>query len=97
MKNISSEYNVSIEICQPLVTEILKQNMSDPFQVWEAQYVARAEIRKQRRDQHSNDAEELSTTLSPFLLKSVTLAKEKGSSSWLTFEMLLMSATGKSS
>lgn len=51
VKSSSGEYSASRKICQPLVEKVIGQSMSYPFEVWEAQYVARAEVRKFRRQE----------------------------------------------
>ena len=83
MKSSSGEYSASRKICQPLVEKVIGQSMSYPFEVWEAQYVARAEVRKCRRQEQSDEYEMLLTSVSSSFHKPLKLAQEKGASSWL--------------
>ena len=84
MKSSSGEYSASRKICQPLVEKVIGQSMSYPFEVWEAQYVARDEVKKFRRQEQSDEYEKLLTSVPNSFHKPLKLAQEKGASSWLT-------------
>ena len=78
MKSCSGEYTASRKICQPLVEKVIGQSMSYPFEVLEAQYMARAEVRQSRRQQQSDEYEKLLTSVPNSLHKPLKLAQEKG-------------------
>ena len=61
--------------------KVIDQSMSYPFEVWEAQYMVRAEVRKFRRQQQSDEYEKLLTSVSNSLHKPLKFAQEKGASS----------------
>ena len=78
VKSCSGEYTASRKICQPLVEKVISQSMSYPFEVLEAQYMARAEVRQSRRQQQSDKYEKLLTSVPNSLHKPLKLAQEKG-------------------
>ena len=58
VKSSSGEYSASRKICQPLVEKVIGQSMSYPFEVW-----SRAEVRKFRRQEQSDEYEKLLTSV----------------------------------
>ena len=55
-----------------------------PFETWEKQREAKNEISRNRRLSETETASQLKSSLSSSLQYSLTLAQEKGASSWLT-------------
>ena len=74
---------MSRKICQPLVEKVIGQSLSYPFEVWETQYMAKAEV-KQFRRQQSDKYEKLLTSFPNYFHKPLKLAQERGALSWLT-------------
>ena len=77
------EYTASQKISQPLTNHILQQLTTYPAHIKEEQHAAIATNYRLKRHQLQQSASDLST-LSPSLQRAMTLAQEKGASSWLT-------------
>ena len=78
------EFAASLQITEPLKRLILAQEPTYTYEAMAEQMSAISEIRKKRRKNASQMAEELSQSLPPNLQRAIDLAKEKGASSWLT-------------
>ena len=78
------EYTASQKIVQPLTNHILQQLTTYPPHIKEKQLAAKAANYRLKRHQLQQTASNLLSTLSPPLQRAMTLAQEKGTSSWLT-------------
>ena len=78
------EFAASLQITEPLKRLVLVQEPTYTYEAMAEQMSAISEIRKKRRKNASQMAEELSQSLPPNLQRAIDLAKEKGASSWLT-------------
>ena len=78
------EFSASLKISCPLKNLIVDKVWEFTFESWEAQMNAKIEISKNRRLAEANTAEQLKTSMPTALQHSMTLAQEKGASSWLT-------------
>ena len=78
------EFAASLQITEPLKRLVLAQEPTYTYEAMAEQMSAISEIRKKRRKNASQMAEELSQSLPPNLQRAIDLAKEKGASSWLT-------------
>ena len=77
-------YQASSIISQPLKDAIRLRSFEDGMRTDMEQEKARREMRKMKRQQQKRMADELYEDLPADLRKAMTLAKEKGASSWLT-------------
>ena len=79
------EYTASQKIAQPLTNHILQQLTTYPVHIKEKQLASKAANYRLKRHQLQQTASDLlSTLLPPHLQQAMTLAQEKGASSWLT-------------
>ena len=83
-KGASSEYLASLQVTKPLSDLILQQNPVYSFETLEAQLVAKSDIQRSKRQVKMANASHLKTSLPAPLQHSMSLAQEKGASSWLT-------------
>ena len=82
-KGASSEYLASLQVTKPLSDLILQQNPVYSFETLEAQLVAKSDIQRSKRQVKMANASHLKTSLPAPLQHSMSLAQEKGASSWL--------------
>ena len=80
----SSKYSASRQITKPLSDLILQQNCVYSFETLEAQLEVKADVRSSTRQMQMAEASQLKTRLPTRLQHSMTLAQERGTSSWLT-------------
>ena len=78
------EFAASQRVTDPLKNLVLQQKNTYSYEAVADQISAISEIHQMRRNQASQAAEDLQPTLPPDLQRAMTLAKEKGASSWLT-------------
>ena len=71
-------------VTAPLRTLIHSQDNKYPIEALEEQISAKSVIRWERQERSTADADSLKEVLTPSLKKAMTLAREKGASSWLT-------------
>ena len=71
-------------VTAPLRELIHSQDPAYPYEALTNQISAKAEIQRERRQKADLNANRLREELTPTLKKAMDLAKEKGSSSWLT-------------
>ena len=83
-KQANLEYQSSLCITSPLHDQIVKQDNQYSYEIISNQLQAKAFVRQQNKERVINDVAELTEQLSANMQRSVKLAKEKGSSSWLT-------------
>ena len=84
---LSSQYDSSIKITQPLVERIIMQDSSMDG-VQSAMKLVKTQVRKQVRDCSKAQATSLLSDLDPESRRALELAAEKGASSWLTTKPL---------
>ena len=84
---LSSQYDSSIKITQPLVERVLLQDSSMDG-VQSAMKLVKTHVRKQIRDCSKAQATSLLSELDPEPRRALELAAEKGASSWLTTKPL---------
>ena len=82
-KTAAFEYSASQRVTKPLCQLILQQDPTYSFETCEAQSQAKAEVHEERRKKQSADASALRSSLPPSLKFAMSLAQEKGASSWL--------------
>ena len=82
--DLNREFDFSLQISNPLVSRILKQDMSYTPDELNSQLNAKSEVIKQRRESLVSISSSLHTSLSRDLKRAVDLAAEKGASSWLS-------------
>ena len=80
----SSKYSASRQVTKLLSDLILQQNCLYSFETLEAQLEAKADFRSSTRQMRMAEASRLKTRLPTRLQHSMTLAQERGTSSWLT-------------
>ena len=80
----SKEFSASVQLSSPLVDLILQQNPVYSLDTQEEQVKAQSEIRKERLEAVQSAADSLMTTVQDSLRHAMTLAREKGASTWLT-------------
>ena len=81
--NSNSEYIASLQVSSSLVSNIIEQQPTYSFKVYESQLQAKSEIRGQRLSENRELFNEVFPSLQPYLQEAVILAQEKGASSWL--------------
>ena len=84
VQHAPQEFSASMKISGPLKTLITERIPEIPYETWEDQHNAKAEISSERRQAETESANKLQSSISSALQHSMTLAKEKGASSWLT-------------
>ena len=80
----SKEFSASVQLSSPPVDLILQQNPVYSLDTQEEQVKAQSEIRKERLEAVQSAADSLMTTVQDSLRHAMTLAREKGASTWLT-------------
>ena len=83
-KQADHEHQSSLLITSTLYDHIISQDEDYGYDIIAKQLESKATVRKQTKEKNSKDANDLTALLSDSLRRSVNLAKEKGSSSWLT-------------
>ena len=83
-KTAAFEYSLSQRVTKPLCQLILQQDPTYSFETCEAQSQVKSEVHEERRKKQSVDASTLRSSLPPSLKFAMSLAQEKGASSWLT-------------
>ena len=73
-----------MKVAGPLKTLIEDRTWEIPFETWEKQQEAKNEISRNIRLSETETASQLKSSLLSSLQYSLTLAQEKGASSWLT-------------
>ncbi len=78
------EFNASHQVTGPIVLNM--DSKSEPYfeEIQAAQHLAKSSISRMKREDLSSKAEVIKVNLSPSLKLAMTLASEKGASSWLT-------------
>ena len=79
-----SEFLSSTKITAPLTEAILRQDPHYSAEIIDHQLKAKLEVHTQRREHSKQLSEHLSESLTHSQKRSMTLAQEKGASSWLT-------------
>ena len=82
--NTNSEHSASYNVSHPLISHIMQGQYTYPSIVKEEQRTAKAVNNRSRHRQLKEDASNLFNSLPSSLQKAMTLAQEKGASSWLT-------------
>ena len=82
-KTAAFEYFASQRVTKPLCQLILQQDPTYYFETCEAQSQAKSDVHEERRKKQSADASALLSSFPP-LKFAMSLAQEKGASSWLT-------------
>ncbi len=80
----SDEFTASLQVTDALKNLISDKNQCYTYEAYVEQMNAKANIHNRRRLQQSETAGRLKSTLTSSLQRSMTLAQEKGASSWLT-------------
>ena len=80
----TTEYSASMNVTQPLVDHIIKQDEKYGYEILQDQISAKAEVHKSKRQQHSNAASTLKDILPSSLAHAMDLSREKGASTWLS-------------
>ena len=83
-KQAHQEYQSSLCITSLLHDHIVNQDNQYSYEIISNQLQSKATIRQQNKERIIKDAAHLTERLSADIQRSVKLAKEKGSSSWLT-------------
>ena len=83
-KQAHQEYQSSLCIASLLHDHIVNQDNQYSYEIISNQLQSKATIRQQNKERVIKDAANLTERLSADMQRSVKLAKEKGSSSWLT-------------
>ena len=83
-KQADQEHQSSLLITSALYDHIIFQDEDYGYDIIAKQLESKATVRQQTKEKNSKDAHDLTALLSDSLRRSVNLAKEKGSSSWLT-------------
>ena len=83
-KQADQEHQSSLLITSALYDHIISQDEDYGYDIIAKQLESKATVRQQTKEKNSKDAHDLTALLSDSLRRSVNLAKEKGSSSWLT-------------
>lgn len=78
------EFSASMKVAAPPKTLINERIFEIPLETWEKHYDAKNEISRNRHLSETETASQLKSSLPPPLQYSLTLAQEKGASSWLT-------------
>ena len=82
--NSDDAFKASLLVTAPLRKLIQAQNPEYTYHAHADQMTARADIQRKHREQTTTDANSLRGELTPTLQKAMDLARERGSSSWLT-------------
>jgi hypothetical protein len=78
------EFDVSRQICEPLVELALERRHDYRYECLEAQLSAKSAVKQLRRELAAKSAGELKGELSTTSKRAMELASEKGASNWLT-------------
>ena len=78
------DFNASCQVADPLVSNIDSKNETYYEEILAAQHMAKSSISRTKREDFSSKAEAIKANLPPQLKLAMTLASEKGASSWLT-------------
>jgi len=84
LQQCTGKFHESESITAPLINLILQQSHSYPAEVKAKQINAQDNTRAERRSSQKRDAEELMEKLPNSMQRSLSLAAEKGASSWLS-------------
>ena len=84
IKHASEEFSASVKVTHPLKNLITEKVPDIPFESWEEQKNAKSEISRARSLPEDESAKQLKSSLPTALHHSMTLAREKEASSWLT-------------
>ena len=79
-----TEYNASRQVAGPLMADIGSRTKVPFEEILVAQHLAKTSVSRSKREVFSSKAESIKANLSPSLKLAMTLASEKGASSWLT-------------
>ena len=82
--NSEDDFNASLRVTAPLGKLIQTQNSEHTYQAQADQLTAKADIRQKHQEQATTDVNRLRGELTQSLQKAMDLARERGSSSWLT-------------
>ncbi len=83
-ENADAEYQSSIFVSSALHDHNLLQDAIYDYDIINEQLASKATVRRQNKEKSAEKADNITKRLSGSQLRSVELAKEKGSSSWLT-------------
>ena len=78
------DFEASLRVTSPLRDLLRSQDHVYSFAALDGQMSARADIRRERRQQVILEADSLRDDLTPTLQRAMNIAHEHGSSSWLT-------------
>ena len=78
------DFKAPMVVTAPLRMHIHSQDNKYPIEALEEQISAKSVIRRERQERSTADADSLKEVLTPSLKKAMTLARERGASSWLT-------------
>ena len=82
--NSDDAFKTSLLVTVPLKKLIQMQDSEYTYQAYADQMTAKADMWQKRCEQATTDANSLRDELTPTLQKAIDLARERGSSSWLT-------------
>lgn len=83
-QNSDDAFNASLLVTAPLRQLFHSRDTTYSYQALADQMSAKADIQRKRREQATAEANNLRGELTPALQKAMDLARERGSSSWLT-------------
>jgi hypothetical protein len=78
------EYSYSKQITLPIVELTLKRELSFEHLNKKQNKEIKARLKEEKEDEYKKQLAEVSENISPKLKRCLDIAKEKGSSSWLT-------------
>ena len=81
---VDRDFEASLRVTSPLRDLLRSQDHVYSFAALDGQMSARADIRRERRQQVTLEANSLRDDLTPTLQRAMNLAHERGASSWLT-------------
>ena len=84
MRFANSEYLASVQVTKPLTDLIMQQNAVYSYEAQEAQLLAKFDLWRTKRQVQANETSQLKSSVPTSLQHSMSLAQEKGASSWLT-------------
>ena len=84
MRLSNSEYLASVQVTKPLTDLIMQQNAVYSYEAQEAQQLAKFDFRRTKWQVQANEAFQLKSGIPTSLQHSMSLAQDKGASSWLT-------------
>ena len=82
--NSGDAFDASLLVTAPLRKLIYNRDIVYTYQALADQMTAKSDIQRKRREQARDDANNLRNELTPVVQKAMDIARERGSSSWLT-------------